>query len=135
MMQKKLDPQHPVRCIITGPSDCAKSVFLTILFWNNINEYDKEYIYSPNLHQDLYKNIFECFTNFIPIHIIPNIFNEEDIDLVKEKIFNNRDFEKSNTEIETYESMEELKFHQESEDGGIIILYDLKEKEINDPRI
>ena len=40
MMKKILNPQHPVRCIITGPSDCAKSVFLTILFSNNINEYD-----------------------------------------------------------------------------------------------
>ena len=30
--------------------------------------------------------------------------------------------------------MEELKFHQENEDGGINILDGLKEKEINDPR-
>ena len=30
--KKLLYPQHPVRCTITGPSDCGKSVFLTILF-------------------------------------------------------------------------------------------------------
>ena len=54
--------------------------------------------------------------------------NEEDIDIVIEEIVNNKDFQKSDTEIETYESIEELKFHQEYEDGGIIILDDLNEK-------
>ena len=34
---------HPVRCIITRPSDCGKSVFLTNLILNIINEYDKIY--------------------------------------------------------------------------------------------
>ena len=50
-------------------------------------------------------------------------------------IVNNKDFEKSDTEIETYESIEELKFPQEYEDGGIIILDDLNEKEMNDSRV
>ena len=27
-MEKFLYPNHPVRCIITGPSECGKSVFL-----------------------------------------------------------------------------------------------------------
>ena len=31
MTDKILNPQHPVRCIITGPSECGKSVFLTNL--------------------------------------------------------------------------------------------------------
>ena len=48
---------------------------------------------------------------------------------------NNEDFEKSHTEIETYESIEELKFPQEYEDGGIIILDDLNEKKMNHPRV
>ena len=60
--------------------------------------------------------------------------NEEDIDEVVEEIVNNKDFEKSDTEIETYESIEELKVPQEYNDGGIIILGDLNEKEMNDPR-
>ena len=47
---------------------------------------------------------------------------------------NNKDFEKSDTEIETYDSIQ-LKFPQEYEDGGIIILDDLNEKEMNDPRV
>ena len=99
-----------------------------------MNEYNKIYIYSPSLHQDLYQKLNKCFTNYIPIHIIPNILNEEDIDIVIEEIVNNKDFEKSDTEIETYESIEELKFPQEY-DGGIIILDDLNEKEMNDPRV
>ena len=58
-----------------------------------------------------------------------------DIDLVIEEIVNNEDFEKSDTEIETNESIEELKFRQEYDDGGIITLDDLNEKEKNDPRV
>ena len=30
-MDKIFYPQHPVRCITTGPSECGKSVFLTNL--------------------------------------------------------------------------------------------------------
>ena len=51
-----------------------------------------------------------------------------DIDAVIEEIVNIKDFEKSDTEIETNESIEELKFPQENDDGGIIILDDLNEK-------
>ena len=112
-MDKVLYPHHPVRCIITGPSECGKSVFLTNLILNIINEYDKIYIYSPSLHQDLYQNLIKCFSNYIPIHIIPNILNEADIDVVIEEIVNNKDFEKSDTEIETYEPIEELNYPQE----------------------
>ena len=53
-MDKILYPTHPVRCIITGPSECGKSVFLTNLILNKINEHDKNYIHSSSLHQDLY---------------------------------------------------------------------------------
>ena len=66
---------------------------------------------------------------------MPNISNEEDIDVVVGEIVDNKDFEKSNTEIETYESIEELKFPQENDDGGVIILDDLNEKEMIDPRV
>ena len=43
-MKKNIYPQHPVRSIITGPSNAGKSVFLTNLILNIINEYDKIYI-------------------------------------------------------------------------------------------
>ena len=134
-INKILYPNHPVRCNITGPTECGKSVFLTILVLNIINEYNKIYIYSSSLHQHLYQNLFQGFSNYIPIQIIPNILNEEDIDIVIEEIVNNKDFEKSDTEIDTYESIEELKFSQEYDDGGIFILDDLNEKEMNDPRL
>ena len=134
-MEKFFYPSHPVRCIITGPSECGKSVFLTNLILNIINEYDKLYIYSPSLHQDLYQKLITCFSNYIPIHIIPNILNEEDIDIVIEEVTNNKDFEKSDTEIEIYESIEELKIPQEYENNSIIMLDDLNQKEMDDPRV
>ena len=132
MMDKVLYPKHPLPCIITGPSDCGKSVLLTSLILNIINEFNKLYIYSPSLHQDLYQKLIKCFSNYIPIHIIPNILNEEDIDIVIEEIVSNKDFEKSDTEIETYELIEELKYPQEYDDGGIITLDDLNEKEMSE---
>ena len=134
-IEKHLYPQHPVRCIITGPSECGKSVLLANLILNIKTEYDKIYIYSTSLHQDLYQKLIKCFSNYIPIHIIPNALNEKDIDIVTEGIVDNGDFEKSDTEMETYESMEELKIRQDYEDGGIIMLKDLNEKEMNDPRV
>ena len=99
-----------------------------------INEYDKKYIYSPSLHQDLYQKLIKCFSNYIPIHISPTILNEEDIDIAIDEIGNNKDFQKSDTEIQTYESIEELNFPQKN-DGGIIVLDDLNEKDMNDPRV
>ena len=98
-MEKILYPNHPVRCIITGPSECGKSVFLTNLILNIINDYDKIYIYSPSLHQDLFQKLIKCFSNYIPIHIIPKILNEEDIDVVIEKLVKNKDFEQSDTDL------------------------------------
>ena len=134
-MDKCIYPSHPLRCNITGPSECGKSVIFTNVILNIIEEYDKIYIYSPSLHQDLYQKLIKCFSIYIPIIIIPNILNDKDIDMVIEAIVNNEDVQKSETEIETYESIEELKFPQEYEHGGIIIPDDLNEKEMNDPRV
>ena len=55
--------------------------------------------------------------------------------MVIDEIVNNEDFVKSNTEIQTYESKEELKFPQDYEDGCNNILDDLDEKEMNNPRV
>ena len=134
-MNKKLYPNHLVRCIVTCPSECGKSVFLTNLILNIINEYDKIYIYSPSLHQHLYQKLIKCFSNYIPIHIIPNILNEEDIDIVIDEIVHKKDFEKPDTEVETYEPIEDLKLPQEYEKNSIIILDDLNQKEMDDPRV
>ena len=135
MMDKYLYRNRPVRCIITGPSECGKSVFLTNLILNIINEYNKILHLLTQSPSRFISKIIKCFSSYKPIHIIPNFLNEEDIDAVLDEIVNNKDFEKSHTEIETYESIEELKFPQEYEDGGIFILDDLSEKEMNDPRV
>ena len=71
--EKFIYPNHPVRCIITGPIECGKSVFQTNLILNIIDDFDKLFIYSPSLHQDLYQKLIKCFSNYLPIHIIPNI--------------------------------------------------------------
>ena len=130
-----LYPNHPIRCIITGPSECGKSVYLTKLILNSINDFNKIYIYSPSLHQDLYQNLNNWFCNYIPIHIIPKILNGENIDEVIVEIVKNKHFEKSDTELETYEKLEEMKFPQIYEDGGISIPGDLNEKEMINPRV
>ena len=135
MTDKLLYPPHPVRCIITGPSECGKSLFLTNLILNIINEYDEIYIYSPSLHQDLYQKLIKCFSNYIPIHVIPNILNEKEINVVIDEVVTIKDFEKTGTETETYESIEELKYPHDYDDGGKIILDDLNEKEMNGPRV
>ena len=86
---------QPVRCILTGPSECGKSVFLKNLILNTINAYDKIHICSPSLHQDLHQKLNKCFSNYISIKIIPN---EKDIGIVIDEIVNDKDFEKSDTE-------------------------------------
>ena len=52
--------------------------------------------------------------------------------LVFEELANHKDFEQSNTEVGTYESVEKLKYPQEYEDAGINILDDFNEKVRND---
>ena len=89
-MDKNLYPQHPVRRIITGPSECGKSVFSTNLYLNVIKEYNKIYIYSPSLHQDLYQKLIKGFSNYIHFDILRNILNEEGIDIVIDEIVKKR---------------------------------------------
>ena len=61
--------------------------------------------------------------------------NEKDIDIVIEELVKNKDIRKSKTEIETFESIEDLKFPQEHENNSIIILDDLNQNEMEDPRV
>ena len=85
------------------------------------------------LHEFVQK-INNCFSNQIPNHRIPNNSIEEVIDKLIEYIVDNKEIAKFDTENETYESIEEVKFPQKYEDCGKIILDDLSEKEIDDPR-
>ena len=52
-----------------------------------------------------------------------------------DEVINNKDFEKTNIEIETFDNIENLKYPQEYENNSIIILDDLNEKEINNDKI
>ena len=68
--------------------------------------------------------------------MFPNTLSEEDIDVVIEEIVNIKDFEKSDTEIETCESIEELKRRQEynSDQPIVFNLNGLYRKEMDNPR-
>ena len=133
-MDKFLYPSHPVRCNITGPSECGKSVFLTNSILNFIMNMIK-YTCTHLVFIKIYLKKNKCFSNYILINIIPNFLNEKDIDIVIEEIVNNKDFEKSDTEIETFESIEELKYPQEYENNSIINLDELNEKEMDDATV
>ena len=56
-MDKDVYPKHPVRCIITAPSNVGKCVFVTNLILNNINEYDKIYISVHQVFMKIYIKI------------------------------------------------------------------------------
>ena len=106
-LEKISNSKHPAIVLITEPSECGESYFLTNIVLNLFNEFGKIYIYSPSLHQNLYQKLTKCFTNYLPNHIIPNISNEKYIDLVIDELVIKQEFEKSDTEIETFESIEE----------------------------
>ena len=71
-----------------------KFLFCNLFILTINNEIVEEiYIYSPFLHQGLHQKANKCLSNFIPIHKIPIILNEEDIDLLNDEIVNNKDFQ------------------------------------------
>ena len=55
--------------------------------------------------------------------------------MVFDELVNKKDFEKSDTETQTNESIEELKLPQDYESNSIIILDDLNQKQMDDPRV
>ena len=57
------------------------------------------------------------------------------IDLVIEEKYDHKDFEISDTEIETYEAIEEIKHSKAYDNGGIIIPDNLNEQEMIVPRV
>ena len=78
-MEKFLYPPLSVRCINTGPQEFGKTVWLITLILNNLDAFEKLYIYSTTLHQPLFQKIFTRFTKFIPIEIITKNLYEEDV--------------------------------------------------------
>ena len=129
-MEKFLYPNHPVRCIVTGLSECGKSYFLTTLVLKMNKGNEKLFIYSTSLHQDFYQKIIKCFTNYILRNIISKILSSGDVDSVIEHIGKAEDFEKTDTGIETIESIDELKYPQIYDDWGKNLLDELNENEL-----
>ena len=90
-----------------------KIVFLTNLNLNIVNKFEKMYLYSPSLHQNLQTKLFKCFGNSMPMITIPITLNEKHLDITSDRRTMGENFEKSGTAIETYKSIEELKDPQE----------------------
>ena len=93
-----------------------------------MNDFEKIYICSPSSHRTLHQHLIKCFSICIPINIILNNLNEEDKDVVIDEIVNDKNFEKIDTEVETYAKLDESKFLQEHEDGDIFSLDALNER-------
>ena len=102
------------------------------------NNFEKKF-YTHHLHIEIYiQKEIRKFTNYIPKNIITNILHEEDIDLIFDEIVKRKKIEKSETEIENFETIEELKQPQEcdSDQPIFVILDDLIEKQRNGgPRV
>ena len=141
MMEKYLYPEPPVRCIISGKSASGKSTLLFKILFNIINDFDKIFIYSPTIHQPVYRTIIKCFNNFLPLNIIQNILREgiplDEMDKTIEEIINDEDFESSHIECESYEDINELKNPQDYDSNihNVIILDDLSKQQLNDERV
>ena len=93
-----------------------------------MNYFEKIYICSPSSHQTLHQHLIKCFSIYIPINITLSNLNEKDIDVVIDEIVNDKNFEKIDTEMETYARLDESKFLKEHEDGDTISLDDLNER-------
>ena len=108
-MDKFLYPPLPHRVIITGPSGSGKTYFLANLILNISNDFSKLYIYSPSIYQELYQKLIRCLNAFLPLNVIQNILNQnisiDDLDAVIEEIIHDEDFESSEIEIETFDSI------------------------------
>ena len=116
----------------------AKLFFLTIWVLNIIMEFAKIHIYPPSLHHNSYQNLLEDYSVFVPINIIQDMLKKwRRLRRLTVEVFNDEDFERSQAGRETFEAIEELKNpqHYDSDSTIIMIVYDLNEKSLNDPRV
>ena len=140
-MEKYLYPKSPVRCIISGESASGKSNLLFKILFNIINDFDKIFIYSPTIHQPVYRTMIKCFNNSLPLNIIQNILREgiplDELDKTIEEIINNEDFKSSHIVCESYENIDELKNPQDYDSNihNVIILDDLNKHQLNEERV
>ena len=141
-MEKYLHPEPPVRCIISGKSASGKSTYLFKILFNVINKFGKIFIYSPTIHQPVYRTIIKSFSNFLPLNIIQNILKEgiplHEVDKTIEEIINDEDFESShNIECESHENIDELKNPLDYDPNihNVIIIDYLNKQQLNDEKV
>ena len=73
-MDKIIYPKHQVEAIITGPTACRKTCFLTKLIIQIIIDFTEIYIYLPSFHQDTYQSVLEFLEHQIPLNLIVKVF-------------------------------------------------------------
>ena len=85
----------------------------------------------------MYQKLDKWFIDYKPINKIQNVFKEEELNLIIDEVINHENFEKIETEMETYKSIEELKYPPEHNSNSpiVIVLDDLNEKERNVLRV
>ena len=138
MVEKYVYPESPVRCIISGKSASGTSNLLFKILFNIINNFDKTNIYSPTIHQPVYKTNIRCLNNFLPLNVIQSFLSEviplDELDKTIEEIVTHEDFESSHIECESYEDINELKNAQDYDPDihNVIILDDLNHQQLND---
>ena len=64
---------------------------------------------SPSIQKYSYQKLIKCFSNCIPINIIPIIINEENLDPINGELVNDKDHGISGKKIETQGSVNESK--------------------------
>ena len=84
--------------LITGPTECGKSVFPTNITLHIFIDFGKIYIFPLSIHQDLYEKLVKCFSNYMPVNKISNNLNEDDLELVIDEIVNDKNFGNSKSE-------------------------------------
>ena len=72
-MNNFLHTSHLAGVTNIGPRQCGKSVFLNNLILNFICGFEKNYIYSPFLLQELYQKLKKYFNIFIPLKKDPKL--------------------------------------------------------------
>ena len=67
----------------------------------------KKYTSTHQVFIKLYIKKYTAFSNYVPTNEIPNKLNEEEVDLVNDKIVKNVDFKKSELQKGRFESTDE----------------------------
>ena len=100
-----------------------KNFFLTNLVLNTINEFENIFLFFPiSTSRYINRKLIKCFTNNIPKNIISNILDDEVLGLMIDELCGDKEFEKSETEREASESLEEIECPQGFDSNFLIVI-------------